>query len=342
MLKKWMPLVFLGLLGMFLSEFLIWNVFSFSQVLASGGGAVAMLLVGALIYIVLFVVFVDVIQRWRVSDFTGVLILGMIYGLLLEGIFATKVFLPGIGLSFGGLWFSSLGFTALSWHPLIDFLGGFIILGLLFKGEFNLGDRKLHLREALVLFLFSVFWFMWSYARWLLIKLPSGVPMSIQILGVIAPMIVLGLVGGLTLRVSKGYRPKKILGKFGYVVAMIFILVFALMRFRSLGNRFSFVLYLIVILFYVLLFVFYMKSRGQGERKSVYEKCFPIKENWSWAKYLRLVAWVLVFYVMLGGTVKYFRLGGLFTLLDTIFYVLFLVFSVGFVVWVLGRILTRR
>lgn len=340
MLKKWLPLVLLGLIGMFLSEFLIWNVFSFSQVLSSSvWSAVAMLLVSAVIYIVLFIVFVDVIQRFKVNDFTGVLILGMIYGLLLEGIFATKIFTPGIGC-IRGLCFSSLGFTALSWHPLIDFLGGILILGLLFKGEFNLSDKKINPKEILSLVVFSLFWFIWIYAKWLLVKLPLGVPLNIQVLVLVCPMVVLGLVGWLTLKKSKNYVPEKIIGLKFYVVFLIGLGIFMLMRFNSLANKLSFVFFIGIILFYVLLFVFYMKTR-KSSSKSIYEKCFPIKENFSLVKYLKACGVVIVSFVVLNLIVNGLGLERLIGLLDSFLYVLFLLFSVGFVIWVFGKIAKR-
>ena len=326
------------MIGMFLSEFLIWNVSGFTQVLSEGVvNAISLILIGMLIYILLFVIFTDIIQRFKVNDFTGVLILGMIYGLLLEGIFATKVFEPGIGPCITGLCFSSVVFTALSWHPLIDFLVGFLILGLLFNGKLNLGNKKINSKEILIVILLSCFWFMWAYSQWNILKMPSGIAPIAQVLVLIFPILVFMILTPLALK-GRLIEGNIIGGKF-YFLSLVILLIFSFMRFKSLPNKISFLFFILIFLFYSGLFLLYMKTHSKDKsRQSIYEKCFPIKENFSLIKYLKIIGIVLLVYVLFRLFAKAFSLVPIFTLISKIFFAMFLMFALAFPIWVLGRI----
>ena len=93
--EKWLPLILLGLIGMFLSEFLIWNhAFQIIRQHIAGSAIPRIVLGSSLIYILLFLIGADVIQRYKINDKISILLLGSIYGLIIEGVWAKTIFDP--------------------------------------------------------------------------------------------------------------------------------------------------------------------------------------------------------------------------------------------------------
>ncbi|NLI78821.1 MAG: hypothetical protein GX442_20565 [Candidatus Riflebacteria bacterium] len=178
----------LGSVGMFLSEGLSWNVYpllplgerGFLPVLGAGVGTM-------LLYSTLFAVFADQAFRWRVGDLTGMILLGSLYGLLLEGVFAGIVFAPFPGPSVLGLSLLGCAFPALSWHAALDFPLPFLVLRRLGRGSMPGFDLP-WTRAALARVAAGVlFWASWTGFRLHQTRLPDGIPWWAQVFFVAFP-----------------------------------------------------------------------------------------------------------------------------------------------------------
>jgi hypothetical protein len=324
--KKWFLFFFLGIIGFFLSEILIWNIASFSHILSESiAKAVVLSLIGILIYVVLFVFFTDVIRRFKINDFVGLVLLGSVYGLLLEGIFADKVFnLNGFSFNIAGIWGSNLAFTALSWHPLIDFLGAFFLLKIFLKGKISSSPDNINLKEGTVIFFFSFFWFVFSFAPWLLAKMPEELPLLAEIFFLLFPAILI-LIGYFILKTKINQLPEKFLGKKFYFLFVIVFLIFSILRFNDLDNKKSFLFFWLIIFLYIFLFLLYAKSRKEKE-KSILDDSFPITNEMSFKKMVKIMFFFYFCYFVFKVVVLYFPLQQYFTLLNIFLYSLFLFF----------------
>lgn len=333
-LKNSLPLILLGSIGMFLSEFLIWNIYSFTRLIHAKGmvyGA-GMLIFGWFIYIILFAFFTAVIVRFRVNDFMGIVLAGSVYGLILEGVFADTIFDPlGLGPRICGIYLIKLNFTALSWHPLIDFYLSFLVLRLISKKKFHLSGKILGLGEAARIFLFCLFWFVWSYAAWLLRKFPYGIPVLVQALVLFCPLLALGLVLYFFLKYKAEAISSGILSPRVYPFLIGFVSIFTLLKFFSVADKASFIFFCLVAGFYVLLFFLYAAyGRKDTPACSIYEEAFPIQESFNPVKYLHIVFLAAASYLIFKFSAGLFFLGRVYTFLTVIFFFCFNIFAVTF------------
>lgn len=325
-IEKWLPLVLLGSMGMFLSEFLIWNhAFQIIRQQIPVSDIPRMALGAGIIYFFLFLVLTDVVQRCKINDVISLFILGSVYGLVIEGVWANTIFDPvGFGPRIFGIWLIHLSFTALSWHPLIDFALGFIFLKMIFKGQMNLGENKILPEEIKVLALFCLFWFIWSYARWF--RVP-GIPLSIHALTFLYPITLFGILFYLIFKYRGGYVPGKILGAKAYFFLVPFLLYFVVKKFITVPNKSSFAFFCFVILAYVIMFVLYITfARKKEPQYSIYEEGFPIAGTFRLTKYLKLSGLVILFYAI-------FRLFSVLPAVKALWLFLTTGLSIGFVVF---------
>lgn len=299
--QKWLPLILLGLIGMFLSEFLIWN--PLLQIIKggihlTGVGITRVLLMTSFMYIVLFAIGVDIIQRFKIKDAVSLLILGSIYGLILEGIFADSVFNSiGFGPKVLGVWLLHFSFTALSWHPFIDFLFGFFIFRLLLKGRLGFGEKVVRLKDWGILIGFGIFWFIWPYAKWYAKNLPQRIPfLALEAAQLFLPMVLIGIFLYLVFKRKTDYIPEKILGPKLYGLFVAFILLFTVRRFTLSSDKISLLFFCFVILLYVILLALYLKFGRKKAENSIYKESFPITGEFNIAKYVKLAAILFVFF----------------------------------------------
>jgi hypothetical protein len=299
-LQKWLPIILLGSLGMFLSEFLIWN--SMLQIVTghiplTSIAITRAILMTTIMYIVLFAVSADIIQRFKISDAASMLILGSIYGLVLEGIFANKVFeQAGFGPEIFGVLLVHLSFTGLSWHPIIDFLFGFFIFKWLLKGRINLGKGGISFKGYIVLATFGIFWFIWPYAKWYP-KLPHGLPLlALEALQLLFPIILFGILFYLVFRKKIDYVPETILGTKAYLAIVAYILFFAVRRYILLPNKAAFIFFCSVLLFYAALLALYLKFGRAKMESTAYSEGFPIDARFSFPKYIKISGFLFLLY----------------------------------------------
>jgi len=313
-------LLLLGISGMFLSEALIWNASNFSQVLAKGPSrAFVSLLLGTSMYVSLFVVFADIVQRFRVNDFTGLALLGSVYGLVLEGIFPGTIFFPaGLGLNFFGIWLTNLLFPALSWHALIDFSFGFWVFRVLLRGGLKLSGSSLSAGEAKKLGLFCLFWFIWMTAKWLWAKMPAGIPLPLQLFFLFYPITVIGFLSWFVLE-KKPAAPEKVLTWKSGLFFWGYMIFFTILKFLTLPNKPAFFFLCMLIAAYFLLFLAYARwGRGRVPDNSIYGEAFPVTGDFSAVKYLKIVLFIVLAFAMfkfLALSPFFFKLSRLATML---------------------------
>jgi hypothetical protein len=338
--EKWLALILLGLIGMFLSEFLIWN--HALQIIKQHIAVPAMpriVLVASFIYIFLFVIGADIIQRYKINDKIGILLLGSIYGLIIEGVWGNMIFDPvGFGPRIFGIWLIHLSFTALSWHPLIDFAVGFFFLKILLRGNTGLGENAVTNKEMVFLAIFSLFWFIWPYARWFRV---AGIPLSIQAITFLYPMVLFGILFYLVFKRKTGYVPEKILSAKAYLFLIAFILYFAVKKFVVVQDKSPFLFFCFIVILYVAIFVLYIKfARKKYPGRSIFEEGFPVTGAFSIAKYLKVWGFIIVFYTVfkLLAVLPMFRI--LWLLLTTVITIGFVAFSAWLPLFTVIRIIT--
>jgi hypothetical protein len=200
---RWLPIVGLSVLGVFLSEVLSYNVSPLVRASVHGPAAVAgAIALAHLGYFALFAIAADVVLRWRIRDLVSLLLLGCLHGLVLEGIFAERIFLPAPGPSILGVSLVSVAYPALCWHPVLSFAGAFLILPAMQHGRLLPGIRRLWSMPSLLVAALALAWFSWSRAPWLVHALPSGIPFPFQLLWLAYPL----LLGALTLHAVMNER----------------------------------------------------------------------------------------------------------------------------------------
>lgn len=322
--EKWYPLILIGLVAMFLSEFLIWNPLLqilTGRIFVGVLGTVRVIVLTSFMYIALLAIGVDVVQRFKIRDAVSLLLLGSVYGLVLEGVFANKVFDPvGFGPKLFDVYFVHLLFTALSWHPLIDFLICFLLFQLLLKDRLGFGASKISLRELILLLAFSFFWFIWPYSQWFPKQLPSGIPfLALRLVQLIFPMVLIGIFIHLTFKRKTDYVPEKILGPASYFIFVAYIVLFAAERYILIENKAAFWFFCLVILFYILLFALYLRYGRKLSGTSIYQEGFPITGEFLVSKYLKLCAIIIVFYFVFQFVTGFFGLEKFYLLLTYFF-----------------------
>lgn len=178
----------LGLVAMTLSEAGSWNIRQISAAVAARGPLAALPGVAAAlaVYTLLAALLVDAALRWRVRDGAGLLLLGSLYGLANEGLFAPHLVTPA------GLDPVFLLFPTLSWHAALDGALTVAVARAFLEGRLDLSQPRLSPRETLLLIAACGLWFPWSFAPWL-----PPAPPGILALFLLAPFLLLaGIVPG--------------------------------------------------------------------------------------------------------------------------------------------------
>jgi hypothetical protein len=334
-MKKIVFLVFLGVIGMFLSEYLIWNVMSFNEHIVSNKFLPAsfLLIFGMLIYILLFIVGADLVYRLRLNDPISIILLGSIYGLILEGVYADMVYRIGLGPNIFGLSYSRLAFPALSWHAVIDFYIGIFIFSQILSGKSILTDKKIGLKEIFGCLLFTFFWISWAHSSYLKTEFPMGIPLFIQVFVLLFPMVLIGILLSITSK-WKWKKPDKILGKTGYILISLFFLYGLIMRFISTPNKMRVIGFLGVILIYIILFMLNLRYVTKKRKISILDKAFEKYSGFNVKKYLKICSCIIVSYLIINLGVMYLRrfilpiFTGAFVILSTLFVMVFFFYVV--------------
>ena len=116
-IQRFQGLLFLGLIAMFLSEVMIWNTRTIAKVMWQKPlFGILMIFFAWGIYTFLITIIADIVYRYRVNNFVSLFLLGSIYGLFNEGIFAPHL----LGHGNAGIAIIFLLFPTLSWHALLD------------------------------------------------------------------------------------------------------------------------------------------------------------------------------------------------------------------------------
>jgi len=338
-MKKAIILILLGLMGMFLSEFLIWNVVNVTSLFSNQqfSSIIKMICFGAIIYTILFSIGIDIIYRFKIKDGISLILLGSIYGLFLEGLFVDLVFRPGFGPDILGISFSRITFPTLSWHAFIDFFLGITIFSLILRGKTTLENEIISLKDFISLICFALFWFIWSGAGHIVRQLPTGVPVIIMIAGLLIPMIFIGILLKLVLS-FKDYAPEKVLSIWQYIIYSLFIGYFAISRFLTLKTNSLFISFLIILLFYIILFILHLKFGRQKPAKSIIEESFPIKGNFHLNKYLISCLLIVISFIMFKITVNLLHLKPLIFMLTRILTGLSMLAPVFFIIYVITHL----
>ena len=342
-MKKSIFLVFLGILGMFLSEFLIWNIPSFTVIYFTKGPLNAFLLVflGALMYVILFSIGADIIYRFKIRDITSLILLGSVYGLMVEGIFSDLLFREGIGPVILGLSFSRIAFTALSWHAVIDFCLGFIIFSRILKGVSLLESKKLELKEILILIFFSLFWFSWSYSGGVIANFSQGIPLEIQLYVLLFPMILIGIVMAIALNI-KDYVPERILGKLGYAIYIGYIVIYSILRIIALPIKILFLSFLVLMSFYIVLFYAHLKYGRKETEKSILEESFPVRGSFNIVKYVLVCFIIVVIYILFRVSANFFHLATVYYFFTIGCFISSMIFVIIFPIYVILNIIMKQ
>ena len=262
-------LLLLGSTGMFLSEGLIWNVYPLLAAAESGVLPVALgVALATAIYSLQFAFFADLICRWRVRDLTAMILLGSVHGLLLEGVFADLVFrLPGkvLGLSTIGC-----AFPALSWHAALDFVLPFLWLRALATGRVRLDRPDLGLGTPWQPVAGTLFWFSWSLATLHQTRLPGGMPLWVQLLFVLYPILLFGVLSFLLGRRGTVALPEEILTPGTRRAVGAFLGLALVLRLAGLPVKLAALPFLALIAFYAGLFALWQRyaDREQPDRVS--------------------------------------------------------------------------
>ncbi|HAH06102.1 MAG TPA: hypothetical protein DCM05_06175 [Elusimicrobia bacterium] len=340
------PLVLLGTLGMVLSEGGVWNVQGLYSICVSRPAAVVpALLFCQLLYVCVFAVFADILHRWKVADAFGLLLLGSVYGLLMEGVFADKVFIPsGLGPPVFGLHLIRLTFTGLSAHPLLPFLGGFLLFKAVHRGEMGLARPGFEERELGRWAAVCLAWFSVAFAAIHLRFFGGPVPAALQafLLGWV------GLMLWLALRASTGgasAAPEEVLPGIALPLFWLPVAAGLFFRGRSLaaqGRLDAFLFYLAIVAFYALLFALHVRGRKTVPERSVYGEAFPAAAQFSGAKLAKLALSAFALLALLRGGAWALNLQRPLAALCLLAFLGCVVFSAVFPVYALARLVRGR
>jgi hypothetical protein len=276
---------------MLLSEGLIWNVYPVLAAAERGPAAVGLAVCGVtLLYTLQFALFADLVLRWRVHGLTAMFLLGSMHGLLLEGVFADLLYrLPGrvLGLSVIGCLF-----PALSWHAALDFVLPFVFVRAVSTGRLRFDRLDLGFRVPWQPAAALLFWFSWSLVRLHQARLPAGMPLWVQLLFVLYPLLLIGLLLFLLSRRAPVEPPAHILTPRMSGAAWGLVATAFLLRVHSLGDKRAGVALLALFLFYALLFRLWQGSlEPGGELVDRVSEAFPLAVAFRPGPYL---AWVAV------------------------------------------------
>lgn len=291
-------LFLLGFCGMFLSEGLIWNVSTMVGIYQKGPHA--MLNLGALawiLYTLQFAIFADLVHRFSVKDFTGMILLGCLHGLLLEGVFANIVFSSPFPPRIFGLSLPGCAFPALSWHAALDFTVPFLFLKKLADGEIRLDESLLKPRPLAKLTLLALFWFSWSESRIHQTRFPDFPP-EIRFFFLFFPMVVLGFVAYLNRESTKTVVPREVLSTSMRRSLRLLFLFFFLAKGMLFPNKAGYLAFSIVLGAYGYLFLIWNRKTNQVHSPSnFWTRTFPFSVRFSLFPYLISCCWITVLFL---------------------------------------------
>jgi len=329
---------------MFLSEVLSFNVAPLTRAAARGPVAVAAAIaVAHLGYFALLALAADIVIRFRVRDFVSLVLLGSLYGLLLEGVFADRIFLPGPGPSLLGLSLSSVAYPALCWHPVVDFAGAFFLIRAVRLGSLRPGiDRFLHPRTLLLAAL-ALAWFSSSKAPWITRQFPTGIPLPIHILWVVYPLVLAGFALRAAMIPSRTWAPSPLLRRWQYPLFLAPLGIVALIRTGSLiasGRIPAVIALLLLIAAYAGLLAVWLARRRPLPDLSILDEDATHTPPFDWIAYARACVVVITTWaVFLFLSRPFHKLMAMTWLALALVGVMF---AAGFPLYVLGRLAFRR
>ena len=289
------PLLFLyGLTGMFFSEILVWNAKQMSRAVSAGGPAVFPVLLSAayLIYFLLLAAFLDIAARYGARRPGELLLLGSIFGIVNEGVFAPVIFAPNaVGVNL-----LVLAFTSLAWHPFFCFFTNVKTVRYLFGGENPLlSGRPIRASEAAAAFAAGFLWYSMLFMPWCASNFPNGMPLYLRLTGFLFPALIFA-----SARFAFNNPPREIpngalLSRTQFAGCIGTLSFFALLKFKTLaasGNVRAAVFLLLLGAFYWMLFTAAVNSgKPEAEKPSLLES-LKIKTVPRFAPFARL--WLIV------------------------------------------------
>jgi len=346
--RTWAPLILLGLLGMFLSEVGVWNL----QPLIAAFARAPLLtphkvLMAHAVYLSLFLLAAHLIQRWRVDDVVSLLLMGSVYGLINEGLFADKILVgraPGPRVL--GVPLLDLAFTGLSAHPAVDFLGAFLLYRAALTGRLGLEPGGPGGRGLRQWFGICLLWGALAFGSWHLRVFRGGIPLGWQAFSAAYVFVLLFVFGRLSAASGAQALPDPLLGRKGLLLCLAPILLSAVLWFLRLagqGRLGSFVFFLAVLAGYSLLTVVWVRSRPRVPEKSILDQCFPVRQappSLSACLKLAAVAGAAFLVVRFAAVLPALRL--LLALVGVCLVFAGIVFAAAFPCCVLWRLLGRR
>lgn len=270
-----LPLLFLyGLTGMFFSEILVWNAKQMAHAVSASGPAIFPILLSAayLIYFLLLAAFLDIAARYGARRPGELLLLGSIFGIVNEGVFAPVIFAPNaVGVNL-----LVLAFTSLAWHPFFCFLINVKSVRYLFGGENSLlSGRPIRASEAAAVFTAGFLWYSMLFMPWCASNFPNGMPLYLRLTGFLFPALIFA-----SARFAFNNPPREIpgaglLSKTQLAACIGTLFFFALLKFKTLaasGNARAAVFLLMLGAFYWMLFTAAVNSgKREAEKPSLLE-----------------------------------------------------------------------
>ena len=230
-------LAVLGLAGMFFSEVLVWNAKLAAGIVYEKGAiaALVMALFTYFIYFLLVAVFCDTAVRYKAERPLEIILLGTIFGLINEGVFARVIFLNA---SPTGLNLPVMAFTSLFWHPFSGFFLSVSAVRYLLNNQYSIfSGRPLKAFETALVFSAGFLWHAMLFMPWSISNFPRGVPFFIKLTGFLFPALVFLIVRRFIKAADSPPAPlERLFSRSGLVFGRGIICLFAAARFVDLAN----------------------------------------------------------------------------------------------------------
>lgn len=302
LLDRWLPVVGLSVLGVLLSEVLSYNVAPLVRASVRGPAAVAgTIALAHLGYFALFAIATDVVLRWRIRDFVSLLLLGCLHGLVLEGIFAERIFLPAPGPSILGVSLVSAAYPALCWHPLLSFACAFLILPAIQQGRLVPGLRRFFSMPSLIVAALALAWFSWSKAPWLVKALPAGIPLPFQLLWLVYPLFIGALILHAVMNERRGAPQAPLLRWWHYPFLLAPVALALLVRAATLvaqGRGVAVLGLLLLITIYFGLTAWWLAQRKNQPQRSILEEGLPPTAPFDLRAYARACVVIVTVWIL--------------------------------------------
>jgi hypothetical protein len=294
-----------GVVGMVLSEVFCWNMAPLVEAAGRGplhvGVAVAAAIAG---YTLMFAVVLDLVHRWGVSDWLGVLLAGSIYGLINEGIFGETVFLPGPGPRVLGIWPIRAAFPALSWHPLIDFAFSVLVVGGICRGSAVVAERRVRPGDAIGAVVVGAVLAATSRLPWVRTALGGvDLPLWVQSFAVLFGSLALGCAVLNALRHPADALPLEVLGPRARTVAWSVVGLAALLRALSLPDKLAIFPFVLLVAAHLLVLRFHTSPGRNGRQRSlsILRTCYPVRGRADPVKLAVLAGLAIVSFAIVRG-----------------------------------------